>query len=227
MLLDLAGRLGIGEQFWQTEEQCADVILKPAKLTFRELKEIGAVPGTKYYGDHLSNDFDTPSGKVELYSSYLSKWGFDPIPTYREPPESPLSSPEMLKQYPLVLTSAKSGAYRHSGGRQIPSLRNSHVDPVVNINPETARQLAVNDGDWVYIETPRGRIKQKAVLTPSIDPRIIVADYDWWFPEKGPSTLYGWKDSNINILTDSDPPYNREMGSTNLRGILCRVYPAT
>ncbi len=225
MLFELAKKLGIGEQFWQNEEQCGDVILKPAEMTFRQLKEVGCVPGTKYYQDYVSNDFDTPSGKVELHSGYLAKWGFDPLPTYKEPPESPLSCPEMVKDYPLVLTSAKSGPYRHSGGRQIASLRNSHNDPVVCINPETATKLGVKDGDPVYIETKRGRIKQQAAITTGIDPRIIVADYDWWFPEKGPSDMYGWTESNINILTDSDPPYNREMGSTNLRGILCRVYP--
>jgi len=49
-------------------------------------------------------------------------------------------------------------------------------------------------------------------------------DYAWWFPEKEADQLYGWRESNINILTDDTPPYNRELGSTNLRGILCKVY---
>ncbi len=68
---------------------------------FQELKKIGFIAGTKYYGDYLTNDFDTPSGKVELYSSYLEKWGFDPLPKYHEPPESPLSAPELAGDYPL------------------------------------------------------------------------------------------------------------------------------
>ncbi len=45
-----------------------------------------------------------------------------------------------------------------------------------------------------------------------------------WFPEKGASELYGWAESNINVLTDNKPPYGRELGSLNLRGILCKVY---
>ena len=227
MLAELAKKLGFGEQFWDSEEQCGDIILKPANLTFQELEKLGAVPGTKYYKDYLTNDFDTPSGKVELYSSYLAKWGFDALPKYHEPPESPLSAPDLAADYPLVLTSAKSGPYRHSGGRQIASLRNSHAEPIVNINADTARKAGIKEGDWVFIETKRGRIRQKASITHGIDPRVVVADYDWWFPEQGPANLYGWADSNLNILTDSDPPYNHEMGSTNLRGLLCRVYPAT
>jgi hypothetical protein len=55
---------------------------------------------------------------------------------------------------------------------------------------------------------------------------VVGADYGWWFPEKGVSSLYGWTESNINILTDDKPPFNREMGSTNLRGILCKIYKA-
>jgi anaerobic selenocysteine-containing dehydrogenase len=226
ILAELAKKMGFGEQFWDTEEQCADVILKPAGITFQQLKKLGSIPGTKYYRDYEENDFDTPSGKVEIYSSYLEKYGFDPLPKYNEPPESPFSESDLAREYPLVFTSAKSGAYRHSGGRQINSLRSIHTEPVISINPETASKLGIEDGDQVYIETKRGRIKQKAVVTSGIDPRVVVADYDWWFPENGPSDLYGWAESNINILTDSDPPYNREMGSTNLRGILCRVYKA-
>ena len=53
-----------------------------------------------------------------------------------------------------------------------------------------------------------------------------MVDYDWWFPEDGPADLYGWSKSNVNILTNDQPPFGREMGTTNLRGILCKVYPA-
>ncbi len=37
--------------------------------------------------------------------------------------------------------------------------------------------------------------------------------------------VHGWADSNLNVLTTGDPPYNREMGSTTLRGYLGRVSP--
>jgi len=49
-------------------------------------------------------------------------------------------------------------------------------------------------------------------------------DYAWWYPEKGTSDLFGWTEANINILTDDQPPFNGEMGSSSLRGILCKVY---
>ncbi|MEK7353557.1 MAG: molybdopterin-dependent oxidoreductase [Chloroflexota bacterium] len=225
ILAGLAEKLGLGEHFGGTEEELADVILKPSGLTFQELKQkVGGIAGTMKYKEYEESGFATPSGKVEIYSSLLEGWGYDPLPTYREQPESPLSEPELASEYPLVFTSGKSASYRHSGGRQIKSLRADHPEPLVNINPEMAKKLGIADGDMVYIETKRGRIKQKASLTRGMDPRVVVVDYAWWFPEKGAKDLYGWAEANINILTDGDPPYNREIGSTNLRGIVCKVY---
>ena len=222
----LARRVGLGEYFWSSEQQFLDDILKPVGLTFDEFTKVGVISGAKQYRLYRKSGFQTPSGRVELYSSQLEERGFEPLPTYREPPETPFSDPELGKEYPLFFTSWKSNPYRHSGGRQIASLRGSHPEPVTHINPETAQRLGIGDGDWVYIETKRGRIKQKANLATDIDPRVVGVDYAWWFPEKGASTLYSWAESNINILTDDKPPFSREMGSSNLRGFLCKVHKA-
>lgn len=224
ILRDLARKLELGEYFWETEEQCLDFILAPSGITFNEFKKIGVLDGRKQYRAYHSQGFPTPSGKVELYSSQLKDWGFDPLPVYYEPPETPHSAPELTKEYPLVFTSGKSTYYRHSGGRQIASLRSSHPEPVTYMNPETAERLGIAEGDWVYVETRRGKIKQRAMLSPDIDPRVVMVDYAWWFPEEGHADLYGWAESNLNILTDDQPPFNREMGSPNLRGMLCKVY---
>lgn len=220
----LAKKLGLESYFWSDTESFLDAILEPAGLTFGEFRRVGVISGRKRYRSYEVNGFETPSGKVELYSSQLEEWEVDPLPTYYELPETPHSDPELAQEYPLIFTTWKSEPYRHTGGRQIASLRGSHPEPVVVIHPETAGQLGIEEGDWVYIETRRGRIKQRATLSTDVDPRVIGADYAWWFPEKEGASLYGWAESNINILTDDEPPFNREVGSTNLRGILCKVY---
>jgi len=227
ILNELAKRVGLGGYFWESEEQFLDTILKSVGLTFEEFRKVGVISQAKQYRLYETNGFPTTSGKVEIYSSELKERGFDPLPTYREPPETPYSDPELVKEYPLIFTSWKSAPYRHSGGRQIASLRDSHPDPLTYINPQTAHELGIRHGDWVYIETKRGRIRQKAALSTAVDPRVIGIDYAWWFPEQGSSSLYNWAESNINILTDDIPPFNSEMGSTNLRGILCKVYKAS
>jgi anaerobic selenocysteine-containing dehydrogenase len=108
----------------------------------------------------------------------------------------------------------------------IPLLREINPDPIVEIHPQAAEKHDIKDGDWVFIESPRGRIKQKAKLTTGIDPRVVAIQHGWWFPEiKTPD--HGWNKSNSNIITDNDPKgYDVAMGATNLRVLMCRIYAA-
>jgi anaerobic selenocysteine-containing dehydrogenase len=223
----LARKMGMGELFWESQEECLDYIMKPAGITFEEFRKIGMLVGKREYRKHEKNGFSTPSKKIELYSETLKGWGFDPLPTYREIQETPLSEPELAREYPLVLTSWKTEEFRHSGQRQIESLRKRHPEPVVFIHPDTATELGIGDGDVVYIETRRGRIQQKALLTTDVDPRVVGVDYGWWFPERGAEAMDSWAEANLNILTDDAPPWGIEMGTPSLRGFVCKVYKAS
>jgi len=222
----LAERLDLAEYFWEKETECLDFILEPAGLTFEEFREIGVLQGEKEYRKHERDGFATPSGKAELFSDRLKEWGFDPIPVYREPEGMPLSAPDLVEEFPLVLTSWKSAPFRHSGGRQIAPLRDAHPNPVVWLHPDTARRHGIGDGDWVDIETKQGRIKQQAHVTADIDPRVAGVDYAWWFPEEGPEGQYGWHEANINMLTADHVPAGSEMGTPTLRGIVCKISKA-
>ncbi len=224
ILNEMAKKMGLGDFFWEDERSFLDMILKPMGISFHEFREMGAVSGSTEYYHYESKGFNTPSGKVELFSDRLREWGFDPFPVYREPQETPYSDPELAKEYPLIFTSGKCEYYRHSGGRQIKTLRKRHPEPIVYIHPETAAKLGIEEGEWVWVATKRGRIRQKAFFAEEVDPRVVGVDYAWWFPEKGAEAQYGWRESNINILTGNKPPFNKELGSTNLRGILCKVY---
>jgi anaerobic selenocysteine-containing dehydrogenase len=231
IIIGLAKKLGLAEYFWNSIDDFWDFTLRDVGLTFNEFRRMGYFkPDIKQpveLNKPKQNDFNTPSGKVELYSSQLEECGLDPLPIYYEPPETSYSDAKLTKEYPLLCTTRKLDVYRHSGGRQIESLRNSRPDPVVIIHPETAGKLSINDGDWVYVENKRGRIKQKANVSADVDPRVVVADYAWWFPERGAAELFAWAESNYNVLTNDKPPFNREMGSFNIRGIACRVYKIT
>ena len=226
ILNELTRKLGFHEYVWHDMTEPLNRILEPAGITFDEFRNIGVITGEKLYRHYRNAGFNTPSRKVELYSSQLEAWGFDPLPVYHEPPETQFSEPDMAKEYPLILTSRKSDVYRHSGGRQIKSLRSKQPDPILKINTDTADQSGIKEGDWVYIETRRGKIKQKAHLVDWLDPRVVDVDYGWWFPEGSASNLYRWEASNINVLLDNKPPFNREMGSPSMRGVFCRVFKA-
>ncbi len=236
VFIELSKRLGYPYGF-DNVKQMLDWVLEPMGTTFDKFKEIGwaTVPQRyrKYERGELRPDgrpgFNTPSGKIEIYSEVLEGMGLPSMPVHMEPPESPISSPELAKEYPLVLTTGiRSPLYFHSQYRQIERLRELHPDPLIRINPETAEKLGISEGDWVYIETPRGKCKQKAQLTLGIDPRVVMAEHDWWFPEKPAEepSLHGAFDSNINMVTRSDPPYDPGFGSTPQRSLLCRIYKA-
>jgi len=225
---ELGKRMGQEEDWRQDPEGDLDYILEPSGLTWQQFKEIGYLQGEMEFRKHEKRGFSTPTRKVELYSTIFDEWGYDPLPRYREIPESPISKPEMTDQYPYILiTGARMPVFFHSEFRMIPWLREIHPDPVVEIHPEVAEKHRIKEGDWIYIESPRGKIKQKAKLTTGINPMVVAAQHGWWFPEiKDPE--HGWNASNINILTDNDPAgYDPAMGATNLRVLMCKIYPAS
>ena len=169
--------------------------------------------------------FNTPTGKMEIWSTAMEQLGLDPLPDYHESPESPFSTPELLKDYPLVLTTGgRDRFYFISEGRQVKALRRGSTFPRVEIHPDTAAKYGIADGDWVWIETRRGKITQKAKITDGIDPRVINCAMGWWYPEVT-SPDHGWNESNCNILTSQDPPYDPNSGTYQLRGLLCRISP--
>jgi len=220
----LAAKLDLGQYFWEDECSYLDDYLKPIGITFNELcrQDLVVASGFKYR-KYLDQGFATPSGKAELYSSLCEKWGYPPLPDYKEPKETPYSAPEMMDIYPLILTSTHEPDYEHSQDRQLKTKRDRVPEPLMLIHPDTAADLDISDGDMVMIENQRGSIRQKAVLSTDLDPRVVSVAYGWWFPEMGAQSGFGWDEANINILTDDSPPYSPEIGSPSMRGFLCKV----
>ena len=226
MLNDLAHRVGQGNDWWDTFEGGLDYILEPAGITWQEFKKMDYLKGETTYRKYKTKGFSTPTRKFELASTLLEKWGYDPLPQFREPPESPVSTPELAKDYPYILiTGMRQPGFFHTENRQVPWLRELHPDPTVEIHPDTAKKENIADGDWVVIESPRGKARQRAKLTKRIHPNVIGAQHAWWFPERKEPD-HGWELSNINLLTDNayeacDPA----MGATSVRVLLCKIYP--
>ncbi|MBI4330745.1 MAG: molybdopterin-dependent oxidoreductase [Chloroflexi bacterium] len=229
----LAVRMG-QEKFWpwKTLEEVYDYRLKPLGYTLKEfIQEKGGwdspPPEPRKFE---KTGFGTISGKVELYSNVLDKLGYDPLPRYQEPPEGPVAAPEVAKEYPLILiTGGRINPYYHSEHRQVDSHRKKRPWAIMQMNPKTAADLGISEGDWVWIETPRGRCRQKCEFMSSIDPRVVHAEHGWWHPEQPGEEpwLHGLWESNINVCTDDDPDHcNQISGGWPLRTGLCKVYKA-
>ena len=97
---ELGRRMGYGEYFpWKTDEEVTEHMLLPCGVPFQEIKDnpLG-VYFPKEYGQYKKIGFGTVSGKIELYSQVFEKAGHDPMPTHKEPSQSPVSTPELAKE---------------------------------------------------------------------------------------------------------------------------------
>jgi anaerobic selenocysteine-containing dehydrogenase len=222
--LDLAVKMGYGGDFWHGSiEDCMNYQLEPLHLTIEELRTrpngIIYEPMPRTY-EKYSQIFATPSprlskapylpqGKAALYNTTLEENGFNPLPEWVEPPESPTGTPELLEKYPLVFFDTHtSHVYNHGWLRNIPYLREIQPDPWIHVHPDTAKARGIEDGDWVTVESPHGWIRVKAVYYPGIRPDTIMGLHGWWqgCAELGlPSYPLLDGGANANLLYSTDP----------------------
>jgi anaerobic selenocysteine-containing dehydrogenase len=185
-------------------------------MNYEELKEIsrGVFYGPKQnIRKYKKVGFNTPSNKIEISSEKLVSYGYDSLPSYREPVESPLSQPELAREYPLVLTTGSRSIYfTHGQHRNLSSLREKCSEPFLEIHPADAEKFGIKDGDKVMVETLRGGVKIKAKVTDEIIAGVV-------------NMMHGWEENNVNVLTN-DEARDPVSGFTEFRVNLCRVSPA-
>lgn len=213
---ELAKKLGIGELFYDGDiSKCFQYILEPTGI---KLEELSAKPEGIVYNvertkvkQYEETGFSTPSGKVEIWSSILEKYGYDPLPTYKEPIESPLSTPDLASRYPLVLTTGvRTISYTHSQHRNIAKLRSMVPDPLLEIHPDDASIRGIKSGDDVMVFSPRGEVIVKAHVTDIILQGVVHLPHHWPF------------EANANILSD-DINLDPISGFPGFKSQLCQV----
>jgi len=207
---ELGRRMGYGDRFpWNSDEDVVKYQLEGTGITLEDLKAhpSGFFFTEKEYG---IKGFGTPSGKIEIYSETLEKYGYDPLPTPRDSPYGIFAETEATKDYPLILTTgARAIEYTHTQMRNIPQLRAILPNALAEIHPSTAAKYGVADGEFVFVETKKGKIKIKVKCSEDIMPGVI-------------SIPHGWAQANVNILTDisvRDPI----SGYPELKALRCRI----
>lgn len=207
---------------WENAEDYLQYLLRNTGVTLEKIKQDGTILVPQVWKKFEKQGFPTPSGKVELYSSTLEKLGHDPLPDYKELPESDISTPRLAERYPLMLVTARRLAFSHSRFPVFSWAREMYPDPEVEIHPETAKERGIRNGDWVWIETPRGRCKHKAMVTDKVHPKVINPTVGWWFPEMPPPE-HGCFEANVNAILSYDPPHDPIIGIPTVMGVLCEV----
>ena len=131
--------------------------------------------------------FQTPSGKIEIFSSVLGKitdwtktqYGYEipAIPKWIEPWES-LNSPK-TKDYPFHLVSPHPRHRTHSIFNNIGWLRET-FEQEVTINASDAKKLGIKTGDTVEVFNDRGKCVVPAYVTERCMPGVAVLHEGAW-----------------------------------------------
>ena len=210
--------------FGKSLEECFDL-----RRVAAEQYEMGA----QNYRYLVAGRIPTDTGKINFFSTMHNKYGYPPLPVYTEPAESPVSRPDLAKDYPLILSTGKRQVgFFHSEFRQLPLTRSLSPWPEVMMNPETAAEYGVTHGDWVWVEAPptsgredlhriMGMVSFRFPMRPG---QVTYAQHAWWRPEKAATDdLHGALEWNAEVLLEckhSAP----ETGTPGLRSQLCTVY---
>jgi anaerobic selenocysteine-containing dehydrogenase len=195
-LCDLGVEMGYGSDFWGGSMKASqNDQLAPLGMTIDELRNhptgiIYEMLPRKYENyeatfkrksPRMSGAPFLPQGKVAIYNTSFKEAGYNPLPEWKEPPESITGTPELTKRYPLILSDYHtSNVYTASWQRNVPYLREIHPYPTLHIHPDAAGPRGINSGDWVRVESPHGWMKVKAELYPGIRPDTVMVLHGWW-----------------------------------------------
>jgi anaerobic selenocysteine-containing dehydrogenase len=208
----LAEKLGFINEFWGGDVKVSlSERLQPLGLSLEDFRQRNFI---QFPRPLKFRDFATPSGKVELSSSIMAKEGYSTVPVFEEPRESPENRPDLLADYPLVLTSRKSRYFVHSAYRWVDKLNRKEPEPLVEIHPDTAARYGIEDGQWVEIASPRGSCRMRARITTAVRAGVVCG-------------VHGWSgEGNINYLTANDQ-CDPVLSSNPLKSSLCSLKALT
>lgn len=227
IVLALADRLGLGPAMFDgSAEKGHAHILAPSGIDLAALKaapEGVTLAGEVAFAAYEANGFPTPTRRLEIYSEQMLAHGYAPVPA--------LAAGDLPAEeggaFPLRLGSAKTLAYCHSQGRNIPALRKIAPDPLLEMAPGTAAPRGIADGDWVEVATRAGRFLARAKLDAKLAEGAVSAQHGWWVADAVPPGLAGGEalPANLNaaIPTDRCDPVS---GSIPLRCSWCEVRKA-
>ena len=183
----------------------------------------------------------TPNALVEFWSMAFETYcidmanefepgKFDPIkemmPNYEPPASSADGGKIDLEEYPIILTTGRRiPVYFHSEHRQLPWCRELWPSPRLEMNPNDAARLGLEQGQWIWIRSPWGAIREVVDLYYGIKEGTVNANHAWWYPEIDTAS-HGFELVNINCTMDK---YAQcwICGASQLRGVPVLVYPAT
>jgi anaerobic selenocysteine-containing dehydrogenase len=125
--------------------------------------------------------FDTPSGKIELFSSEANKkWGISPLPEY-----AAIKHPQQENKYPLILISPNTGSRIHSQFGNLKIIKETNQEPCVIISPDDAKRRCLTEGQKIRAFNQNGELLSRVSISNRVQTGLAVFPNGIWFKEGG------------------------------------------
>lgn len=213
----LAEKMGLGDYVpYQNMEELLDWQLKNIGSSLEEMKTKGVINLEREYDDLYilqgeDHEFNTNTGKIELYSTALEAEGFDPMPKYTPHPEPPQG------YYRLNYGRAPM----HTFGRTTnsPNLADLMDENKLWVNPNVAKEWGLKRDQEVWLQNQDGIVSSfsiKVRITERIDKASVYMVHGFGHTDKRLTRTYGKgiDDSELMSKVMHDPI----MGGTGMRG---------
>lgn len=160
---------------------------------------------SEFREDPIGNALGTPSGKIEIYSLEIEKFGYPdcpPHPTWIEPTEW-LGS-EKAEKHPLHIISPHP-KYRLHSQMNNTWLRETYEvagrEPLW-IHTDDAKSRGITNGDVVRVFNDRGALLAGAIVTDRIRQGVVMLQEGAWYDPDKPGEIGALcKHGNINLVT--------------------------
>ncbi len=212
---ELGVRLGLEKYYpWKNIEEVLDWQLKKEGTSLAEMKKTGIKYFDKedylFIPDGADWEFNTPSGKIELFSNTLAADGYPGLPKFTEHKQNPQGF------YRLIYGRVPM----HTFGRTVnnPYLNTLRSQNHVWINPKVAKDWGIENGQKIWLENQDGVISTFAVevrVTERINSNAVYLPHGFGSTGKKLSRAYGRGASDSEMITNVkiDP----ETGATGMR----------
>jgi anaerobic selenocysteine-containing dehydrogenase len=178
VLKGLADRLGVDEFYpWASQEELLDSVLDhPAtgRATVAALRANGGKAALDIsHVAYPTNEYHTPSGKIEFYSARAEEAGLPPLPVHEARPRTDAKA---AADYPLAFCQGRTLTQFHAfydHGQALPMLAERDPGSELWISPDDAQTRALSNGDAIRVYNQRGTFEAKAHITDQIPAGVV------------------------------------------------------
>jgi len=217
MARELAKKLDLQDYFpFENIEDEIDWELKQVGTSLVEMQRVGVKKLEReiddlYFSDGEDIEFNTNTGKIELYSTALEEEGFEPMPVYTPHPEPTEGF------YRLIYGRAPMHTFSRTANN--PNLTDLMDENTCWVNPKVAKEWDLVNDQYVYLENQDGVVSEfpiKVRVTERIRFDSVYMVHGFGHSEKRMKRCFAKGVSDTQLITNvmTDPI----MGGTGMRG---------